>query len=56
MKFSFEEEKNGKLPFLDIEVYREGKKFLPLLSFVNQLLVVSTRILIVFYILHINLA
>ena len=27
MKFSFQEEKNGKLSFLDIEVSREGKKF-----------------------------
>ena len=27
MKFSFEEEKNGKLPFLDVEVSREGNKF-----------------------------
>ena len=27
MKFSFEEEQNGKLPFLDIEVSRERNKF-----------------------------
>ena len=27
MKFSFEEEKNGKLSFLDVEVCREGNKF-----------------------------
>ena len=27
MKFSFQEEKNGKLSFLDIEVSREGKQF-----------------------------
>ena len=27
MKFSFEEEKNGKLSFLDVEVSREGNKF-----------------------------
>ena len=27
MKFSFEEEKNGKLSFLDVEVPREGNKF-----------------------------
>ena len=27
MKFSFEEEKNGKLSFLDEEVSREGNKF-----------------------------
>ena len=27
MKFSFEEKKNGKLSFLDIEVSREGNKF-----------------------------
>ena len=27
MKFSFEEEKNGKMPFLDVEVSREGNEF-----------------------------
>ena len=27
MTFSFEEEKNGKLSFLDVEVSREGNKF-----------------------------
>ena len=27
MKFPFEEEINGKLPFLDVEVSREGNKF-----------------------------
>ena len=27
IKFSFGEEKNGKLPFLDVEVSREGNKF-----------------------------
>ena len=27
MKFSFEEEKNGKLSFLDVDVSREGSKF-----------------------------
>ena len=27
MKFSFEEEKNRKLSFLDVEVSREGNKF-----------------------------
>ena len=27
MKFSFEEEQNGKFPFLDIEVSREQNKF-----------------------------
>ena len=55
MKFSFEEEKNGKLSFLDVEVSLEGKS-LSLLSIANQLLVVSTHILIVFYLLHTNLA
>ena len=47
MKFSFEEGKNGNLSFLDVEVSREETS-LPLLSIANQLLVVSTRILIVF--------
>ena len=56
MKFSFEEEKNGKLSFIDIEVSREGKTSLPLLSITNQLLLVSIRTLIVFYVLHTNLA
>ena len=27
MKFSFEEKKNGKLSFLDVEVSQEGNKF-----------------------------
>ena len=27
LEFSFEKEKNGKLPFLDVEVSREGNKF-----------------------------
>ena len=27
MKFSFEQEKNEKLSFLDVEVFREGNKF-----------------------------
>ena len=27
MKFFFDEEKNGKLSFLDVEVSREGNKF-----------------------------
>ena len=26
MKFSFEEEKNGKFPFLDVEISREGNR------------------------------
>ena len=54
MKFSFEEENNGKLSFLDVEVSREGIKFVT--TIVNQLLVVSTCTLIVFYLLHTNLA
>ena len=54
MKFSFEKKKNGNFSFLDVEVSREGNK--PLLSIANQSLVVSTRTLIVFYLLHTNLA
>ena len=54
MKFSFEEENNGKLSFLDVEVSREGIKFVT--TIVNQLLVVSTCTLIAFYLLHTNLA
>ena len=49
MKFSFEEEKNGKKRL-------EKETRLPLLSIANQLLVVSTRTLIVFYLLHTKLA
>ena len=33
MIFSFEEEKNGKLPFRDVEVSREGKKFVTTVYF-----------------------
>ena len=55
MKFSFEEEKNGKLSFLDVEVF-EKETSLPLQSIANLLLGVSTRILIVFYLQHTNLA
>ena len=55
MKFSFEKEKNRKLSLLDVEVSRERNKF-ELLSMANQLLVASTRVLIVFYLLHTNLA
>ena len=54
MKISFEEKKNGKLSFLDL--VSRTKKFLSLLSLVNLLLVVSTCILIVFYLLYINSA
>ena len=56
IKFSFEEEKNGKLSFLDVEVSLEKETSLLLLSIANQLLVVPTRTLIVFYLPHTNLA
>ena len=55
MKFSLEEEKNGKLSFLDVEVSREGNTFAttvyPKPTFSN----IYTH-LIVFYLLHTNLA
>ena len=56
IKFSFEEEKNGKLSFLVVEVSLEKETRLPLMSIANQLLVVTTRTLIVFYLPHTNLA
>ena len=53
-KFSFEEEKKGKLSFLDVEVCCEGRKFATAV-YNKPHLVISTHILIVFYLLNVNL-
>ena len=55
MKFSLEEEKNGKLSFLDVEVSREGNTFATTVYRKPTFSNVYTH-LIVFYLLHTNLA
>ena len=47
MNFTFEQEKNGKLSFLDVEVSRDGNTFVTSVI-VNSLLVVFIHILTVF--------
>ena len=54
MKLSFEEEKNGNLAFLDVEVSQEGKKFATTVYHKPTFSGVYTHL--VFYLLHTNLA
>ena len=55
MSFSFEQEKNGKLSFLDIEVSWEKGKFVTTVYRKPTFLVVCTPILKVFYLQYTNL-
>ena len=54
MSFSFEEEKNGKMSFIDVEISRENGKFVQPLTAI-LLLVMFILIFRVFYLLHKNL-
>ena len=54
MSFPFEEEKNGKMSFVDVEISLENGKFVQRFTAI-LLLVVFILILRVFYLLHKNL-
>ena len=54
MSFSFEEEKNGKMSFIDVEISQENGKFVQPLTAI-LLLVMFILIFRVFYLLHKNL-
>ena len=56
MKFSFEEEKNGKFPFLNVEVSQEGNKFATTVYRKPIFSGVYTHFDSFFYLLHTNLA
>ena len=53
MSFSFEEEKNGKMSFVDVEISRENGKFVQRFTAI-LLLVMFILILRVFYLLYKN--
>ena len=56
MKFSFEEEKNGKFPFLNVEVSQEGNKFATTVYRKPIFSGVYRHFDSFFYLLHTNLA
>ena len=56
MKFSFEEKKDGKFPFLDVEVSQEGNKFATTVHRKQIFSGVYTQFDSFFYLLHTHLA
>ena len=56
MKFYFEEKKNGKFPFLDVEVSQEGNKFATTVHRKPIFSGVYTHFDSFFYLLHTHLA